>query len=158
MADETKEIIYTIPLRKDLLKGPVGRRAPRAVNIIREYVRKHSKVNDVKVSKGINEALWVRGIQKPPSWIKVKVKKDGDAAKVMRIEELDIESLVKEEAKGKIAKLRSKLTERQTPAKAALAKKEAKQDIKKEGTKEKATSKSQHTAPAQPEADIKKQG
>ena len=66
------ERVYTIPLREIVLKNPPQRRAPRAMHVIREYVEKHTK-SPAKLSVGINELVWIHGIQAFPSKVKVKV-------------------------------------------------------------------------------------
>ncbi len=66
MAEDNKatEQIYTIPLRgvKDY---PVWKRSNNAITLIREYLSKHMKieVDKIKVSSGLNEAVWEHGIR-----------------------------------------------------------------------------------------------
>lgn len=77
--DAVKEQIYTIPLRaiKDI---PRYRRADKAITLIRNFLMKHMKVeaNQVKLHKTINEKIWERGMQKPPSFIRVRAAKFED--------------------------------------------------------------------------------
>ena len=68
----TTERVYTIPLREIVLRNPPQRRAPRAMHVIREYVEKHTK-SPAKLSVGINELIWMHGIQEFPPRVKVKV-------------------------------------------------------------------------------------
>jgi large subunit ribosomal protein L31e len=72
MAEE-KQVVYTIPLRK-CKTVPYTERANKAVKVIREYVMRHMKTESDKVwiDTKVNEALWARSIQKPPTVIKVK--------------------------------------------------------------------------------------
>lgn len=77
--DAVKEQIYTIPLRsiKDL---PRYRRADKAMTFIRSFLIKHMKAesNNVKLHKTINEKIWERGMQKPPSFIRIRAAKFED--------------------------------------------------------------------------------
>ena len=70
-----EEKFYTIPLRYVWLT-PRGKRAPRTVRYVREYVTRHMKAEEVAMSNEINEALWSRGINKPPRRIRVRAVKD----------------------------------------------------------------------------------
>ena len=69
------ERTYIIPLRK-AKEAPRTKRTPKAVKIVRAFLEKHMKSEDVNLDNSINEKLWERGIQKIPSKIKVKAVKD----------------------------------------------------------------------------------
>lgn len=71
-----EEKIYTIPLRHVWVVTPRGRRAPRAVRDVRDFVSRHMKAEEVAISNEINSALWSRGINKPPRKITVRAVKD----------------------------------------------------------------------------------
>ncbi|MEM1995128.1 MAG: 50S ribosomal protein L31e [Nitrososphaerales archaeon] len=73
--DVEMERIYTINLRKVLIT-PRWRRTVRAVNLIKEFARKHMKTSEVKVDESINHLLWMRGIESPPRKLVVKMVKD----------------------------------------------------------------------------------
>lgn len=75
MAEKT-ESIYTIPLRKEWLKGPRSRRSNRALTTVRNYVKRHTKASNVKISKGVNQTIFAHGFKKPPGKIKVQVEGD----------------------------------------------------------------------------------
>jgi large subunit ribosomal protein L31e len=80
-AEEREEIevveerTYTIPLRK-VWGPPRGKRTPRAVRLLRAFVKHHMKVENVEISNEVNEELWARGIRKPPRKITVRLVKD----------------------------------------------------------------------------------
>lgn len=67
MADER---IHTIPLRK-AYRGVRQRRAKKAISVIREYLQRHMKVDDVNIGQTINKSIWAQGIQKPPRRIRI---------------------------------------------------------------------------------------
>jgi large subunit ribosomal protein L31e len=76
---EEEERILNIPLRKTKAV-PRTRRAKRAIAEIREYVVRHLKVDEdhVWIDGALNEKIWSRGIQNPPSSIRVKAIKFED--------------------------------------------------------------------------------
>jgi len=71
-----EERIYTIPLRHVWTVTPRGRRAPRSVRDVRNFVVRHMKADEVAISDEVNSALWTRSINKPPRKIKVRAVKD----------------------------------------------------------------------------------
>jgi large subunit ribosomal protein L31e len=71
-----EEKVYTIPLRHVWVVTPRGRRAPRAVRDVRNYVARHMKADEVAVSNEINSEIWSRSINKPPRKIMVRAVKD----------------------------------------------------------------------------------
>jgi len=90
---EKEEIIeerfYTIPLGKAWLMPP-NKRAPKAMRIIKDFVKRHMKL-DVRreeeeeselkrlvVDNKVNEKIWSRGIEKPPRKIRIRAAKDKD--------------------------------------------------------------------------------
>ncbi len=68
--------IYTIPLRHVWVVTPRGKRAPRAVRDVRDFVARHMKAEEVAMSNEVNAALWARSINKPPRRITVRAVKD----------------------------------------------------------------------------------
>lgn len=75
----SNEIVLKLNLR-DVKKASRRKRAPYAVRLIKRLVARYVKVdvNKVKIGNGLNEFMWSRGIQKPPSKVKVKVTKRED--------------------------------------------------------------------------------
>ncbi|WP_455282745.1 50S ribosomal protein L31e [[Eubacterium] cellulosolvens] len=69
------EKFYTINL-KDVWKAPRIKRAPKAVKIVKDFVKRRMKVDDVKISNAVNEEIWKRSIKKPPRKIKIRTVKD----------------------------------------------------------------------------------
>ena len=77
MADVEK--IYTIPLR-DVKALPRTKRAPRSIAVIKTYIARHMKTKQDKIwiDTHVNEAMWARGRERPPSKIRVKAVKFED--------------------------------------------------------------------------------
>ncbi len=72
-----EEKIFVIPLG-EAKKVPHYRRARRATKMVREYLIKHMKSEEVKLDPKINLKLWERGVKKPPARIRVKAVKDDE--------------------------------------------------------------------------------
>jgi large subunit ribosomal protein L31e len=70
------ELILTVPLR-EIRKAERSRRASNTIYTIRKFVSKNMKVSidKVWVDPKVNEKLWTRSIEKPPSKIQVKIVK-----------------------------------------------------------------------------------
>ncbi|HHI00921.1 MAG: 50S ribosomal protein L31e [Thermotogae bacterium] len=68
-----EERIYVIPIRKIKKIVPRWKRAPRAARFVREFVARHTKADEVIIGTDVNEKIWERGIEKPPSKLRVKV-------------------------------------------------------------------------------------
>ncbi len=77
MADT--ERVYTIPLRA-VKHVPRWRRSNKAMSEVKSYLSKHMKtpVDDVKIDQSLNEVIWARGSQKPPSKVRVRAVKFED--------------------------------------------------------------------------------
>ncbi len=80
---EEIERVFTIPLKVTKVV-PRTKRAPRAIKEIKDYVRRHmaghvseedeekEEQKDVWVDYRLNELIWSRGIENPPSKIRVR--------------------------------------------------------------------------------------
>ncbi len=70
---EEIERVYTIPLR-DTKTVPRTKRAKRAIKEIREFVIRHMKADEenVWIDTKLNELIWARGIQNPPSKVRIR--------------------------------------------------------------------------------------
>nr|CBH39297.1 50S ribosomal protein L31e [uncultured archaeon] len=85
VGEGTEERIYTIPL-KAVKKAPRWKRSNRAIALIREYLMKHTKSEYIMIDTAINEKVWARGSQKPPSKIRVKVTEEEDIIRAELVE------------------------------------------------------------------------
>ena len=132
---------YTIPLRKEFLKAARWRRSKKAVSVVRSFVSKHTKTEEVKVGRWLNETIWKRGGKNPPSRVRVDVKKEEDYV-LVELSELPRKAK-KEEVKVE-EKIPEKVEEKKTEKKEApkkTSKPAAKKTVKKE-TKSKSKKKS----------------
>ncbi|MEM2105069.1 MAG: 50S ribosomal protein L31e [Candidatus Bathyarchaeia archaeon] len=84
-----EERIYTVPLGKAWIMPP-NKRAARAVRILRDFLKRHMKLEvrgegeeeeepkRLIITNEVNEKIWSRGIEKPPRKIRVRAAKDKD--------------------------------------------------------------------------------
>ncbi|MCK5302148.1 MAG: 60S ribosomal protein L31 [Candidatus Thorarchaeota archaeon] len=72
------ERIYTVPLRRAYWTGSRLRRSNRAVRILRKFVERHMKPEEILIQAEVNEKIWSRGIQKPPRRIRIRATKNSD--------------------------------------------------------------------------------
>ena len=108
MADDElmQERLYTIPLRK-LHKVSRTRRAPVAMRIIEDFIVRHmkperdgevlTKASDARSGSGeekqlfidppVNNYIWSRGIEKPPSKVRVRALKFEDGSVIVHLPE-----------------------------------------------------------------------
>lgn len=83
--EEIAERIYTIPLRA-VKKAPRWKRSNRAIAEIREYLKRHTKSDYIVLDATINEKVWERGSEKPPSRIRVRVTEEEDIIRAELVE------------------------------------------------------------------------
>ena len=83
MAEEGR--IYTIPLR-NVKKAPRWKRSNRVIVLIREFLMRHTKSKFIVLDTKINEKVWERGSQKPPSRIRVKVTTEEEIVRAELVE------------------------------------------------------------------------
>ena len=141
------ERVHTINLGKVLLSVNTHR-ATRAINMIKEYARRHMKTEDIKIEEDLAHQIWARGARHPPRKIRVRMSKTDEGYVLISRFDEDAETEItppKEKKKGKEKGLSkpekpSKEPELKEPElkepKAAKPAKEAKQkEPEKEGKK-----------------------
>ncbi|MFZ8938105.1 MAG: 50S ribosomal protein L31e, partial [Nitrosopumilaceae archaeon] len=115
------ERVYTINLGKALLSVDTHR-ATRAINMIKEYGRKHMKVEDIKIEEDLAQQIWARGARSPPRKIRVRMSKtDEGYVLVSRFDE-DVEEVTPSKETKKIEE--KVVPEVEEPAKEEPAKEE----------------------------------
>ena len=137
-----EEKIFNVPLREAYKKTKVHR-APYASSLLRAYIKKHMKADEVKMGRRLNNELWAKGTKKPPHSIRVKAVMEGKVAKaeLLGFDYEEFKAAPKKESKG----MKEKLMERLGPK--ALQKQEEEkmadkgktaEEIQKEGEEKKA--------------------
>lgn len=112
MADIKRD--YVIPLRKEFLKVPKYRRTSKSVKAVRNFIKKHMKVDDVRILRELNLELHKHGRKNPPSKVSVSVvkveEKDKVFARVNLIgKSLEGEKKPEEKKKGLADKVKEKM-------------------------------------------------
>jgi large subunit ribosomal protein L31e len=77
-----EEKIYTFSFRKAWIT-PRGKRSPRVMRMLKDFVKRHTKSEEVLISNEVNELIWARGIQKPPRKLRIKVVKDKEGRTIV---------------------------------------------------------------------------
>ncbi|RDE15120.1 MAG: hypothetical protein C4K48_04870 [Candidatus Thorarchaeota archaeon] len=81
-APEEEEIIderiYTVPLRLAYWTGSRIHRANRTVRILRHFIERNMKPEELLIQPEVNDKIWARGIQKPPRRLRIRATKNAD--------------------------------------------------------------------------------
>ena len=128
------ERVYTINLGKVLL-SPNNQRAKRAVNMVKEYARRHMKTEEIKIEESVNHQIWKRGIKHPPRKIRVRMTKTDEGFVLVSPYEKEIEEAVQP------------TKEKKTPAVEEKPEPETKQIETSEAVKEELTPKAKESKP-----------
>jgi large subunit ribosomal protein L31e len=140
---EGESRVYNVPLRQRSLTSPKWRRTKKAVTVLRDFLKKHTKSDDIKLSKFVNEEVWSRGGKNPPAKISVKVTKEKDnvikvdltkhsAREQRQIKKLEAQQKTAEEEKKSVEKEEKKVDEiEEEKKKKAKVTKQQEKDIQK---------------------------
>lgn len=81
MPEKNKDIIeeklFNIPLTS-AWTVPIKKRTPKAMRVLKVYIRKHMKAEEIAISSEVNEAFWRRGNEGVPRHIRVRAEKTKD--------------------------------------------------------------------------------
>lgn len=88
MSEPAEERIYTVPLGRAWV-APRYRRAEKAVTVLRKFVQRHMKPEEVLIDPTVNEAIWARGITNPPRKIRVRLSKDDEGIVTVSLAEAE---------------------------------------------------------------------
>ncbi|TET70596.1 50S ribosomal protein L31e [Candidatus Bathyarchaeota archaeon] len=88
MSEPAEERIYTVPLGRAWVV-PRYRRAEKAVTVLRKFVQRHMKPEEVIIDPTVNEAIWARGITNPPRKIRVRLSKDDEGTVTVSLAEAE---------------------------------------------------------------------
>jgi large subunit ribosomal protein L31e len=133
------ERVYTINLGKAWLSVDTHR-ATRAINMIKEFARRHMKVENIKIEEDLAHQIWARGARSPPRKIRVRMTKTDEGYILVSRFDDEVESEVapdketkkieekveptKEESPKDTKKIEEKVdTAKETPSKETPAKK-----------------------------------
>jgi len=124
------ERVYTINLGKVLLSVDTHR-APRAINMIKEFARHHMKTSDIKIEEDLAHIIWSRGVRSPPRKIRVRMSKTDEGYILVSpyTDEKETPKEVKKETPKEVKKETPKEVKKETPKE---VKKETPTKVKKE--------------------------
>ncbi len=77
-----EEKIVTINLRKEIIETPRWKRSKAAIRALRAILERRLKSKKIKIGKSVNEKIWAKGAQKPPSKIKIMIIKSDDGFQI----------------------------------------------------------------------------
>ena len=100
------ERVYTINLGKVLLSVDTHR-APRAINMIKEFARHHMKTKEIKIEEDLAHQIWSKGVRSPPRKIRVRMSKTDEGYVLVSPytdEKESKETSAKDSKKGKSSK------------------------------------------------------
>lgn len=81
-----EEKVFTISL-SDAQKTQRQKRAAKAIKLVKEFLKKHLKTNEIIIDSSLNHEIWKRGAGNPPNKIKVRASKlDDETAEALFIE------------------------------------------------------------------------
>jgi large subunit ribosomal protein L31e len=66
---------YTVPLATNV---PRQKKARKAIIDLKNFTRRHTKAEEIVISKEVNETIWARGRKKPPRQLRVKLEEDDE--------------------------------------------------------------------------------
>ena len=110
------ERVYTINLGKVLLSVDTHR-APRAINMIKEFARHHMKTEEIKIEEDLAHQIWSKGVRSPPRKIRVRMSKT-DEGYVLVSPYTDEKESKETPAKEVKKETPAKEVKKETPAKA----------------------------------------
>ncbi len=108
---ETKvklERSYNIPIRKKTRETAKHKKTPRAIRVVRQFLQKHMKAEDVKLGPKLNLFMWKHGIKNPPHHVKVHAIKEDDVVRA-ELEGFEYKEAVKSEKTKEPKTMKEKL-------------------------------------------------
>lgn len=130
----TTERSYNIPLRKGFINTPRWCRTKKAVSVLREFLIRHTKREDVRIGLLLNEHIWKHGGKNPPHHVKVDVWIEADYANA-ELSGHTYKEAVKVKKKEEPTTLKDKLAAKLEKRGSKDEKEQNKKDEKKKGDK-----------------------
>ena len=134
------ERVYTINLGKALLSVDTHR-APRAINMIKEFARHHMKTSEIKIEEDLAHIIWSKGVRSPPRKIRVRMSKTDEGYILVSPFTDEPETPAKEVKKETPKETPAKEVKKETTSKEVKKETPAK-EVKKETTSKKTAKKS----------------
>ncbi|MGE0792912.1 MAG: 50S ribosomal protein L31e [Candidatus Woesearchaeota archaeon] len=140
---------YNVPLRRGFANTPRYKRTHKAIRVLKEFLIKNMKSDNIKLGKRLNEFMWKNGIQNPPCKVSVVAIKDKDNLVKVELAGFDyvdfkpisdeepknLKEKLQEKVKGPVRDAEGELKKPKTEAKPKTEKKETKKAEPKEEEK-----------------------
>jgi len=127
---EDLERTYNVPLRKGAMKAPQYMRANKAIKVLRAFLQRHMKSEDVRIGPYLNSKVLEHGRKNIPHHVEVKVIKNSEGvvrAEYTKAKNLDFLKTVKEEKKEEVTLKIPGLGKKKEIAKEEISEKEKKE-------------------------------
>ncbi|MFP4523564.1 MAG: 50S ribosomal protein L31e [Candidatus Woesearchaeota archaeon] len=131
MTEELKRN-YVIPLRRGFVNTPRHKRTNKAVSVLREFIAKHMKSDDIKIGPKLNSLLWEKGIKNPPGKVSVTANKDTQGTVKVELVGEKYVDFKQQEKVNKNASFKEKLQEKMKAGKETEKAEESKPEENKE--------------------------
>jgi large subunit ribosomal protein L31e len=76
------ERTYIVPLRRGTVKIQRYLRAKKAISVLRKFMKRHMKSDDIKIGHELNELIWERGGKYVPNKVNVLAIKEDNIVHV----------------------------------------------------------------------------
>jgi len=137
MSEESIEAILAVPFYPKLNKTPPYKRTPRAIRMLKEFIKRHTKVDEVIITNELNEHMWSRGIQKPPRKVLVRaIIEEEDEIKKATVELIKEEEIMEARPKLKGVALPGELEEEEEEEEEKEEEEDTSSDMAEELSKE----------------------
>lgn len=103
---------YVVPLRRGFQNTPRYKRTHKAIRVLKEFIVKNMKSDDVKIGKRLNDFMWKHGIKNPPAKVNVVAIKDKDnqvKVELSGFDYVEFKQIADDEPKNLKEKLQSKV-------------------------------------------------
>jgi large subunit ribosomal protein L31e len=128
---------YVIPLRRGFLNTPRYYRTQKAMRVLKVFIAKHMKSDNMKIGPKLNELVWEKGIKNPPAKVKVIAIKDKEGLVKVELVGVDYVDFKQVETKEKAETLKEKIVDKVTTAKETKKEIKEEKEAKAEETEEK---------------------
>ncbi|MFT7615279.1 MAG: large subunit ribosomal protein L31e [Candidatus Woesearchaeota archaeon] len=81
----TLERTYVVPLRRGTMRATPLRRAKKAIAVLKKFITRHMKSEDIKISEVLNEHIWQNGMRNPIMKVEVVATKNKENVVLVRM-------------------------------------------------------------------------
>ena len=121
---------YVVPLRRKYANSPRTVRTKKAMAVLKVFLSKHMKSEEVRVGAALNEYLWKDGIRNPPGKVAIVAEKNDEGIVYAELEghKLPSELEAKDEKASKKEDKKADTTKKETAKEEVEKKSESKEE------------------------------